>query len=115
MSGYNDNFTAIACDESQMKGLLKLMITNMIQGAPNVWKRGMDEETFDFNVDDLTPSMNWRQRLPICSGSIRWRPSIRIRKAIPQATRAVSFLRNMAIGISLDSASAQVSFLSQTI
>lgn len=53
MSGYNDNFTAIACDESQMKGLLKLMITNMIQGAPNVWKRGMDEETFDFNVDDF--------------------------------------------------------------
>ena len=53
MSGYNDNFTAIACDESQMKGLLKLMITNMIQGAPNVWKRGMDEETFDFSVDDF--------------------------------------------------------------
>ena len=25
VSGYNDNFTAIACDESQMKGLLKLM------------------------------------------------------------------------------------------
>ena len=53
MSGYNDNFTAIACDESQMKGLLKLMITNMIQGAPNVWKRGVDEETFDFSVDDF--------------------------------------------------------------
>ena len=102
MSGYNDNFTAIACDESQMKGLLKLMITNMIQGAPNVWKRGMDEETFDFSVDDFDTI----DELVSKASDMFWKYTM-------EAFNPNS--RNMAIGISLDSASAQVSFLSQTI
>lgn len=115
MSGYNDNFTAIACDESQMKGLLKLMITNMIQGAPNVWKRGMDEETFDFSVDDFdtidelvskASDMFWKYTMEAFNPNTT---------SYSTRTRAVSILRNTAIGISLDSASAQASFLSQTI